>query len=146
MVWACANAPYCSTWKANIFINGRNYGLSYWWILVVQNGPPVPEVIIFRARSERMDVSMIIQVAVCIKSRLDLEPQIDKITMTSTSATSRMEMTPPTPAQIPVSTPPLISTKCHFRSCAVVGPNVSRMIGYAPLCDQVFHSFCYDMQ
>jgi hypothetical protein len=84
-----------------------------------------------------------IHVVVCIKSRLDLELQIDKSTMDSTIST--MEMTPPTPTQIPVLKPPPASTKCHFCSCAVVGPNVSRMICYAPLCDRVFHSFCYDI-
>jgi hypothetical protein len=75
------------------------------FVLVVQNGPPVPDVIIFRARSERMavPVSMI---------RLDLEPQIDKSTMTTTSMMTTM--TPPTPTQIPASTPSPASTKCHF--------------------------------
>jgi hypothetical protein len=61
------------------------------------------------------------------------------------TTTSTMETAPPTPTQIPVSTPPPASTKCHFCSCAVVWPNVSRMICYAPVCDQVFPSYCYDI-
>jgi hypothetical protein len=36
-------------------------------------------------------------------------------------------------------------TKCHYRSCGVVGPNNPRIDCYAPGCDRAFHSYCYDL-
>ncbi len=43
----------------------------------------------------------------------------------------------------PISPPP--ATKCHYRSCSVVGPNNPRINCYAPGCDRAFHSYCYDL-
>jgi hypothetical protein len=43
----------------------------------------------------------------------------------------------------PVSPPP--TTKCHYRSCGVAGPNNPRVNCYAPGCDQAFHLYCYDL-
>ena len=43
----------------------------------------------------------------------------------------------------PISPPP--TTKCHYRSCGVAGPNNPRINCYAPGCDRAFHSYCYDL-
>jgi hypothetical protein len=64
---------------------------------------------------------------------LDLLPQIAK-----TSNNKNRMMTPNNTAPS--------SNKCHYRSCAVlVGSDVPRLICYAPGCDRVFHSYCYDL-
>jgi hypothetical protein len=94
----------------------------------------------FCTRSECMAVSMILYIgSICVKSRLlDLEPQIDKKHDDHNDPTN--SHTNPS-----IYTTIRASTKCHFCSCAIVGPNVPRMICYAPGYDQVFHSYCYDI-
>ncbi len=43
------------------------------------------------------------------------------------------------------TSPVALATKCHYRSCGVVGPNTPRINCYAPGCDRAFHSYCYDL-
>ena len=69
----------------------------------------------------------------CIIS-LDLSSQIT-VTSNNRMTTSSSYSTPP---------PPAPSNKCHYRSCAIIGSDVPRMVCYAPGCDRVFHLYCYD--
>jgi hypothetical protein len=41
--------------------------------------------------------------------------------------------------------PPEPTSKCHYCSCGVAGPNNPRINCYAPGCDRAFHLYCYDL-